>query len=379
MRNGFKIIDADAHFYEPADIWDRYVEPEYFDRRPIVTKLHGKSIFEYADGKTMGAMRSETLLSMMEEKFGHAFRDEWSVESRIKDMDNEGWDIQVCLPTNASEDGAPDYAEPDVAAALCRAYNNWAHEFCSDFPTRLKFTAVVPGQDLLAMAKETRRAVDNLGAISIVVPKAIPDKMWHHNDYDPVWATLQELDCPLSLHGAYSGEPLANARYQSMTGPFVAMGGIINFPFENMISMAHFMFSGILDRFPNLRLLILEATAGWLPFWLHRLDTYTEGRQAVFFGENLLKLSPREYFERQCAVAADADEPTLKYVIDYIGNKNIVFNTDYPHPDALAPSEALEFMMAQPVSDESKKNILWDNSVKIYGNRIVSGHPLANS
>ena len=114
-----------------------------------------------------------------------------------------------------------------------------------------------------------------------------------------------------------------------------------------------------------------------MPFWLNRLEKYSQDRQSVFFDEDPPKLTPQEYFKRQCAVAADADEPSIKYVVDYIGDENIVFNTDYPHPDAPATSEPLKNMMVQPISDESRSKILWDNSVKIYGKRLVEGHPLA--
>ena len=65
-------------------------------------------------------------------------------------------------------------------------------------------------------------------------------------------------------------------------------------------------------------------------------------------------------------------------MVDYIGNDNIVFNTDYPHADAPAPHEPVQDMMAQPISDESKEKIMWDNSVKIYGERLVAGYSGAN-
>ena len=375
MRNGFKIIDADAHFYEPADIWDKYIEPEYYERRPRVAKIHGKAIFEYEGGQTMDAIRAKTLFSQMESKFGHAYRDSWSLQSRLKDMEAEGWDVQVCLPTNGFL--APGYKDPDVAEALCRAYNNWAHEFCSGAPERIKFTASVPSQNVEAMVIESRRAVAELGAVSIVLPSAIPSKMWHHPDYDPMWHTAEELDFPLSVHGFNSGEPLTFARYIPLMGSFVALQETIGFPFENMITLGHFMYSGILDRFPKLRLLILESTTGWVPFWLNRLEKYCEGRQSVFFDEHPLKLTPQEYFKRNCAIAGDADEPTIQYTVHYIGDENIVFNTDYPHPDAPATSDPLRNMMAQPLPEESKQKILWDNSVKIYGERLIKGHPLA--
>lgn len=377
MRNGYKVIDADAHFYEPGDLWDRYVEPEFHDKRPRVTKVIGNALFEYEDAPFSGSVRAQTLLSQMESKFGHAYRANWTIESRLKDMEQEGWDIQVCLPTNGVK--ALNYPDPQVAAALSRAYNNWAHDFCSTAPNQIKFTAVLPGQNLPAMISEAQRTVEKLGAISMMLPNAIPEKMWHHPDYDPLWNISQEFDFPISLHGANSGQPAANARYDPLVGAFIALHQTIGFPFENMITLGHFMYSGLLDRFPNLRLLVLEANAGWVPFWLNRLEKYCEGRQSVFFDEYPLKCTPQEYFKRQCAVAADADEPSIKYVVDYIGDDNIVFNTDYPHPDAPATAEPLANMMEQPLSDESKRKILWDNSVKIYGTRLINGHPLGNS
>ena len=376
MRDGFRVIDADGHFYEPEDLWDKYLSPEFQDRRPRVARMLGNSMVQF-EGEEGGVSRSEKLFSEMDAKFGHAFRDGWTLDSRIKDMDTEGWDIQVCLPTKAVS--LPGFIPDDVQGAMCVAYNSWAHDFCSGAPERIKFTATVPGHDIEDMVSEIHRSVSELGAVSVFLPKAIPEKMWHHPDYTKVWETVTELDVPISVHGSSSasGDPWTNARYNPHAGPFIALGQAIGFPFENMINLGHFMYSGILDKFPTLKLLILEANSGWVPFWLNRLEKYCEGRQSVFFDEYPLDLTPQEYFLRQCAVAADADEPSIKYVVDYIGDDNIVFNTDYPHPDAPATNEPLANMMEQPLSEDTKRKILWDNSVKIYGERLVAGHPNA--
>ena len=344
---------------------------------PKVKKVHGNSLLQL-EGETTGAWQAKTLFDQMDSKFGHAFRDNWSMSSRLLDMETEGWDIQVCLPTKTVS--LPSFIEPGVQGAMCRAYNNWAYDFSRNASTKVKFTAPVPGHNIKEMCSEIERSISELGAVSIFLPKAMAGKMWHHPIYDEIWRTIQELDVPISVHGNSSsgGQPLTGARYDSSTGPFIALGQAIGFPFENMINLGHFIYSGLLDKFPSLRLLILEANSGWLPFWLNRLEKYCEGRQSVFFDEHPLQLSPQDYFLRQCAVAADADEPTIKYVVDYIGDDNIVFNTDYPHPDAPATSEPLKNMLEQPLSEETKRKILWDNSVKIYGHRLTDGHPLAS-
>ena len=215
--------------------------------------------------------------------------------------------------------------------------------------------------------------MERLGALSIVLATAAPGKWWHYPEYDQLWQTAVELDFPLSLHGngTQSGEPAANARYDNMAGAFEGLHHAMNFPIENMISFGHFIFSGILDRFPTLKLSILEGNCGWLPFWLNRLETCCEGRQANTFDAQPLKESPQEYFKRQCYIACDADEPSIKFTIEYIGDDNIVFNTDYPHADAPDPWEPVAQMVAQPISEESKRKIFWDNSVGLYGKRLL--------
>ena len=132
MRDGFKVIDADAHFYEPIDIWDKYLEPPYIERMPKIARVHGKAIFEYEGGKMHTSMHSKTLFSQMEAKFGHAYHDNWSLESRLKDMDEEGWDIQVCLPTNGgrgSFESDPGMAAATVAAPACRCVRTFLLPF----------------------------------------------------------------------------------------------------------------------------------------------------------------------------------------------------------------------------------------------------------
>ena len=148
----------------------------------------------------------------------------------------------------------------------------------------------------------------------------------------------------------------------------------MGFAFENMISMGHVIYSGILERFPQLRVSFLEGNAGWLPFWLGRLDDHAvEGRrQAVFFDAPPLKMKPSDYFYRQGFVACDGDEAAVKAAVDLCGDDHIVWNTDYPHPDAPDADKAIASLLDQPISEASKQKILWDNSVRLYGERMLA-------
>jgi predicted TIM-barrel fold metal-dependent hydrolase len=157
-----------------------------------------------------------------------------------------------------------------------------------------------------------------------------------------------------------------------MGGAYNALTQAIEFPIENMISLGHLMFSGILDRFPKLRVSVLESNCGWMPFWLSRLDKCSSGRHSVFFDAEPIMSMPSEYFQRQCFVACDADESGIKFCIEQLGDDNIVFNTDYPHADAPDPDKPVPEMIAQPIGDESKKKIFWDNAITLYGQRLIS-------
>ena len=391
MWQGYKVIDADAHMHEPKDMWERYVEPKFRDRAPKVAYMNGTFMIYEPDGKIIP--RNEKQLKgpppdsfkIMAEKYGEAYHTWWAPETRLKDMDRYGWDIQVLLPTGSNGNFGCSVALKDapLGAALCRAYNNWAHDYCSGDPRRLKFIAVLPGADVGAMIDEARRAVALLGAVSVRNP-LLPEGKWlHEKEYDALWRLACELDFPIAVHGEYRYrvQPFRGFRAVEASGAggdgahdFQALRGVdhaIGFPCDNMATVGHLIFTGILERFPKLRLAVLESNAGWLPFWLGRMDVHSHGRYSIMGKPKNLSLLPSEYFRRQCSVACDSDESALKYAVDCLDGDNLVWNTDYPHLDGIEPHKALPQFDAQPIPQSAKRKILWDNAVKLYGERML--------
>ncbi|HEX6513146.1 MAG TPA: amidohydrolase family protein [Chloroflexota bacterium] len=384
-----RVIDADAHMHEPQDLWDKYVEPKYKDRVPKVAFMDGLFMVYEPDGYIIPKNDTEQALrppasayDTLEEKYGDAYRQWWSPDIRLRDMDTHGWDIQVLLPTGNNGNFAYRVALKDVeiGAAMCRAYNNWCCDYCSLDPKRLKFVAVLPGGDVGEMVKEARRAVVELGAVSVRNPFLAPGEWLHDTKYDPMWQLACELDFPIAAHGEYRQRRFQPFRIHKGDVPeetylvFEALDHALGFPCDNMATLGYFIFTGVLDRFPDLRLAILESNAGWLPFWLGRMDDHTHGRNSMM-GKTNIKLTPSQYFMRQCFIACDSDERALKYVVDYLDGERIVWNTDYPHPDAIEPAKALPEFDAQPIAAGAKKKILWDNAVQLYGPRILESKP----
>jgi predicted TIM-barrel fold metal-dependent hydrolase len=385
MWKNFKVIDTDAHMHEPQYLWERYVEPKYRERVPKVAFMDGNFMVYEPDGKFVSkseiqAAPPESARRAMEEKYGEAYRQWWSPQIRLQDMDRYGWDIQVLLPTGNNGNFAYRVAlkDVDLGAAMCRAYNNWCREYCGADAKRLKFVAVLPGSDVGEMIRETRRAVVELDAVSVRNPY-LPEGKWLHDpEYDDFWALACELDFPIAAHGENRQrrfQPFRELEGRRRDDTELALRGLnhaLGFPCDNMATLGHFIFTGVLDRFPKLRIAVLESNSGWLPFWLGRMDDHTHGRNSVMGKSDKLRMLPSEYFMRQCSISCDSDERALKYVVEELKGENIVWNTDYPHPDAIEPSKALPAFDAQPIPEDAKRKILWDNAVKLFGQRLLS-------
>ena len=398
MKNGFKVIDADAHMQDRLASWVEMVEPEYYDRRPRIEILDdkygmGPRIAEWRPSELLpdAVTRSTTLQGgsgrrrtrvnlpeMMPAKYPDAYPAQWSAQSRLDDMARYGWDKQVCIPDLGSLPFIRVQGrDQGYLWALVRAYNSWAREFCDTDPQKLYAVAAMPNQhDAEGLAAEGRRVIEELNHVTIMMMSANKGMQWQDPSYDKFWGLAEELDFPMSFHGVTSGESHTAARYQPrhlVPGQQVALDHAAGFPFENMLSLGHMIYMGVLERFPKMRVSFLEGNSGWLPWWLSRLDDHAleSRRQGMWFDAPLLPLQPSEYFRRQGFVACDGDEGALPGVVALGWEDNVVWNTDYPHPDAPDPDKALDAFLDQPISEDAKRKILWDNAVRLYGKRIT--------
>jgi uncharacterized protein len=154
----------------------------------------------------------------------------------------------------------------------------------------------------------------------------------------------------------------AGARYVGHAN-FHPIAHAIRNPVELMGAIASLTTGGVLERHPTLRAAFLEGTAGWLYWWLWRLDDQWEK-----FGpgcEHQLSMLPSEYFKRQCYIALDVDEEPAVDVVRKLGAEYFVVSSDYPHSDGAFP-EAMQQFFSLPLGDEARRKILWDNCARLY-------------
>ena len=312
MYNGYKIIDADAHIHEPHDLWSDYMEAEStttgvpWSRRGEEGKRHSSSkqylpceLFPeglYLPGAPSRAParsgRSSAARSSWARSTATAWYAEFSPESRVVDMDRYGWDKQVMID-NFPHAHAPHLRgrRPGASSGPAHgAYNNWSYDFAQAGPTKLKVSGVLPNQHDIEGAdhRDPPHHREAGRRHHVAVPTPDKGKAWHDPEYDGFWALAEELDFPMSFHGVNSGDPHVGTRYKPrhlVSGQEVALEHALGFSVENMISLGHMIFLGILQKFPKMRISLLEGNAGWLPFWLGRLDDHClrNKRQGMWF------------------------------------------------------------------------------------------------
>ena len=367
MKNGFRIIDSDMHIVEPGELWDKYIDERFKDRAPRVvgTYLTGPyGLMENRMLPTVDAHARERMKGMNRVVAPHVeahMARGFDAIAQLDAMDREGVDIAVLFPTFGLYVMTYDGLEPPFAAAICRAYNNWLYDFCQANPERLRGAAMVPPHDIHEATKETRRAVRELGFSGVFLhPSASNGRRWHDRYWDPLWHELQELGVPACFHegtGSVARQP------GDQFGENRLMVHACSHPIAMMYTSLSLMVGGVLEAFPRLRVGFLECNTGWVPFWLHRIDHDYE--RLAEWDAPTLTMKPSQYFLRQCVVGAE-EEPGLPQVVEQIGNDSIVWSTDYPHWDSDYP-HAVEEFLALPVSDETKRKILWDNCARLYG------------
>jgi uncharacterized protein len=380
MRTG-RVIDVDGHITEPADLWEQYLEPKFRPRAIRIASnragletllIDGRPHHVFAPG-TLGMMAGYGLdpIKLLEPGV-YTYRDGcpsggYDPSARLKVMDEEGIDVAVLYPTiGLTWEG--HVSDPALAAAYCRAYNTWLVEYCQADPQRLVPVAHISLSDLAAARIELRRAVQ-AGARGVFVRSdLIGDRPLGHRSFDPFWADCQDLDVPVGLHVVVRDDrPLAQWwRGQQPELGVGRSGYLFHFAFLTLPVVAAFtslLQGGTLERFPRLKVAILETGVGWLPHWLERLDA----KYRLVRDLTPLSRPPSDYFRRQCWVSAEPDEETIPYMTGLLGDDRVVWASDYPHVDAhLSPVKALRHHMAE-LPSASQQNILGDNAVRLYG------------
>jgi predicted TIM-barrel fold metal-dependent hydrolase len=309
------VIDADSHKCENPVIFLDYVDPRFRDRISFVRDRFGEQRIQILDHLPCAPGRRVARLFLQPEGWGKGTFCPYHEEStigglfnrvRLEHMDREGIDHQVIYGSVAL--AFASVADPELAVALCRAYNDYIRDDCAPHARRLHPVGVIPLQDPAEAVAELRRCVDTLGMIAVMLPPNLPQphpsapaafpdvrvpKHLSHPDFLPVLHEAERLDVALGIHGAPGLQLAAGAADQLDT--FTLVHVFANRDMQQM-ALAKLIFDGVMETFPRLRFGFLEAGCGWLPEFLHSLhehwvkrvrdfDPTIEPSRAVFLRE----------------------------------------------------------------------------------------------
>ena len=370
-------VDSDGHILEPPDLWERYLEPKYRDRAiRIKVNARGLEYVEvngmpsYMQGGTLGEMGGayqdpvELMTAGKVTYWESATRTPGAIDplARVNQMDEEGIDIALLFPTiGICWEGA--CSEPEISAAYCRAYNNYLFDFCSAQPERLIPIAHVNLCDVNLAAAEVERVKSKAKGI-FITPFPGNRRPFGDRYYDPFWAACEAARLPVSSHvqvrpdSLGAGLHIPTDRAEDNPIWFQAM----QLPVDSLMALNCMFQGGVLERFPTLDYVILEAGCGWLPGWLDRAD----GKWEMFAFATRSRRRPSEVFRERCWISADVDESCIPLASRMIGAKRLMWATDYPHIDAhREPIRELREHIAE-LPPEDQEWILGKTAAQLY-------------
>jgi uncharacterized protein len=340
MKNGMVIIDADGHAVDYEGVYRERLPAAYRARATI----YPADNFDRTQNGRLAGKRPQT------------------PAQNLADNDREGIDLQIIYPTGGLN--LTRVRERDYASALCRAYNDWLYDWCGADRRRLKGVAIVPLHvDVKAAIDEMERAVGKLGAVGVMVNTYDRSRNVAHRDFWPFYEECARQGVPIGFHASGSDtlDPLCHF------DNFLQVHTLSHAP-EQLIACTAIIYSGLLEKYQELRVAFLEAGIGWVPFWIEHMDEEYEYRP---FDAPLLKGKPSEYMTcGRVFVSCEPEEKTLRYVPDFFPAENILFASDYPHWDGQFPDAVATLADRNDVAAELKRKIFFDNPQQFYGIRV---------
>lgn len=377
----YLIVSTDGHAGLLPEKYRDYVDPKYREQFDV----------HVAKEVAMRASREKDFLvkdfndnwrSGNESKLAAA----WDSDLRIEVIDDDGVAAEVLFPDGITERNAPPFGaglglkpwgiEPELQWAGARAHNRWMAEFCQMAPTRRIGLAVVPMlYDVEVAVKEVQWAYDT-GLKGILIPALMGDwDPYNHPKYHPVWRACEERG--LVVHNHSGPSPDYDFELPGAMGIF-----LVEFAWWAARPLWHMIFGGVFEAFPKLKYCLTEVSEFWVPSMLEMMDVrasvkHTSGKLGDF--RSNLTLKPSEYFHRNCWLSASAlfDEGSTAVRHD-IGMDNIMWGTDFPHPEGCWPhtrQKMLQYMTGIPEHELTK--MLGTNAIACYGLDEAALHELA--
>jgi predicted TIM-barrel fold metal-dependent hydrolase len=370
------VIDGDTHIEEHPAVWE-YMDKEFAPRKPVAVAIDTipdrpkRDVHWFIDGaifpRTMGhgqSIHGSPVLTKYAKAKPATIEEQaiLTAAARLRAMDRHGVDVHVVYPTVFLQNLTRDLR---YEAALMRSYNDYAAERTADSGGRLRWIGTVPIRDVQEAERELRRC-HSKGASGVMLLCSAGDQLLHDRAFDPFWAAAEKLQVPVCCHLGWGHDGLLASCDTPATAVFVGADMAL------VMALFSFVAGGIFDRFPHLKVGLIEGGVDWFPVALKRMKMWRHTQA----GHPWPARHEPEHYLAECQIyfGAGGDEEDLPSLIKVLGEGRLIGGQDFPHThfqdDQLGHSFT-DLVKRDDVSDVVKRKIMCDNSAAFYGINIA--------
>jgi predicted TIM-barrel fold metal-dependent hydrolase len=379
-----KVVDADTHMTERHDLWTSRAPAKYKDRVPRVERIDGATQWIVERDVVLGRAgaggvvdvnghKGRSFEGLYEWELEQGHRAGWDLDARMELLDEIGIWAQIVFPGVVGLGGqnlgelVTDIALRDLCLEI---FNDANAETQAASGNRLLPMAILPAWDIDGCVREVERA-KSLGLRGVNLtsdPQDLGSPDLASRAWDPVWDVCAGLEMPVHFHIGASLTTMnffGNYPWESHDDDTkLAIGGALLF-IGNARVVVNLICSGMFDRYPALKMVSVESGMGWVPFILEALDYEMDENAPA--AKARMKLLPSEYFKQNIYATTWFEHRNLASLIDAVGEDNIMFETDFPHPTCLypAPLKTAEENL-RDLSTEVQRKILGENAAQLY-------------
>jgi predicted TIM-barrel fold metal-dependent hydrolase len=389
---GRVVHDADAHIMEPPTWLRDHADPDVRDRVAPLDFGGGNELKQTGE---VGEQLADLRVTFDRLAARHASSEYRAVEAaeimsrknfaatgsfvaadRPRALDLLGFSSQLVFNTfhNRRLRDWEHSGDLDLAYGAARAHNRGMVAFCSVDP-RLLPTAYVPLVDFGRAAAMADEAIAMGAAALLVASSCPPGHSPSHRGLDPVWARAQEADLPVVFHVGGTGDLIDPDYFRNgLPIPPDFHGGEENFrsvdymaiPFPPMQTLATMVFDGVFDRFPRLRVGVIEQGAIWVPSWMRQMESAFDAFHKHEERVRSLEMRPSDYVRRQMKFTPYPTED-VGWIVEQVGPEVVLFNSDYPHVEGgRRPIERFEASLGD-APEAVRQAFYCDNFLELMG------------
>ena len=361
-----KIISADSHVTEPPDTYSRHIDARYRDNAPHIVRdpvkgdvfvIPGMNSAAIPMGLIAAAGKSAEELAAWGVKFEDLHRGGWDPDARLADQDRDGVAGEIIYPTVGM--ALCNHKDAAYKQACMEAYNRWIAEYSGKHPDRL-FGIGQTGMLSPEKGIEDLKTIKSLGLRGVMMPGNPVQEDYDSAIYDHFYEAAIELGLPLSFHILTSRGDHAPTRGPKINSFLSIIRGC-----QDVIGT--FIFGGVFERHPKLKLVCVEADAGWVPHYMYRMDHAHKRHRYWMSPSGRLPRLPSEYFRENVYVTFQDD--WVAFQMSKLCNmERIMWANDFPHSDSTWPwSQDVLREHTKGLSEHELDRILHDNVVELYG------------